>query len=998
MKNRAGVERGIVVASVCAGLMGLPTAHAQDKPEDVTEVIVTGSRIKQNAFDAPTPTVALSADAIERSGVINLTDYLRTMPALVSSQDDLANTGSQGYIGSTGLNLLNLRNLGEERTLVLVDGRRHVAQLPETAAVDVNTIPIDLIERVDIVTGGVSAVYGADAVSGVVNFVMKKNFEGLVGRVQYGAPDAGGTNETLATLTGGLNFADGRGNISGSIQHTERGRLHSSERSFLRGANYTSMKRNPHDPGDNPNIPDEVPLNDIHYFDSARAGAIDLDFDTVPDTLPDGSVYQIPQFVSPYFAQGGSGTRIADYIGDVLPEAKTTVASVFGHFELSDSVNLFGEAKFVHGKAKAYSQPTFDFYLYQGVDNPFMPAAVAAQLVPGAADDALGDPDNPGLVPDGVFVNRDNFDLGVRGEDITRDTMRFVAGVNGDIWKHYNYEVSYTYGQSDIDSVALNNRYSDRFLAAIDVVTDPLTGQPTCRSNLDPSALPFQPWQSFDFSGPLSFTPGPNSGCRPLNIFGEGVADPAALAWVMLDNKTTSRLTQNVFNAFVSGPVPGVSLPAGDIDAVLGVEWRREGSRSVPPLQDRLGQTFGNVILPTDGDFDVKEAFTEIRIPLLAHQPFAEVLQVSGALRVSDYSTVGSTTTWNTGLVWAPVRDVSFRSTVAESVRAPNISELFQPQAQTFLPIEDPCDASQLNNGTSYRAANCAAILSALGVANPGAYADQSNGSTIPGVSTGNANLSEETARSYTFGAVFRPRFADGLAVSIDYFDINIEQAISTASAQEVADNCVDQPTVNNVFCDSLTRTAGSGAITAFVVQPENVASFRTRGIDFNVNYRLDPSRLGMGADIGAFTFSLIGSRLDRLTTVPTLGAQQIDKRTTANLDTHEYAPKWTSVFDTTWEFHGLTVNYGYNYFSKTMRYPLLTLAGNPDQASRSNIYFNARETHDLSASYDFSDGYRVYGGVNNLTDERPDYNTFYPVSPLGRFYYAGVRVSFGGT
>jgi outer membrane receptor protein involved in Fe transport len=371
------------------------------------------------------------------------------------------------------------------------------------------------------------------------------------------------------------------------------------------------------------------------------------------------------------------------------------------------------------------------------------------------------------------------------------------------------------------------------------------------------------------------------------------------------------------------------------------------------------------------------------------------MLQVSGAVRVSDYSTIGSATTWNTGLLWAPVKDVSFRGTVAESVRAPNIAELFSPQSQTFESIEDPCDASELANGTSTRAANCAAILSALGI-NPVGFTDP-NSATIPGLQTGNEALSEETARSYTYGVVFRPRFAEGLAVSIDYYDINIEQAISTADAQDVAENCVDQPTIDNVFCGSLTRSASNGAITTFLVQPENVASFRTRGIDFNVNYLIDPARLGMDADIGTFTVSLIGSRLDRLTTIPTLGAEQIDDRTTADLGSNIYAPKWTTNFDTTWEYRGLTVNYGYNYFSKTTRYTLLTIAGNPDIASPENIYYDAHETHDLSASYNFLDSYRVYGGVNNLTDEGPDFTTIYPVSPVGRFYYAGLSVSFGG-
>lgn len=988
MRQRLGIERRVAV-TMCAGLLSFSAVHAQDDG-NVTEVIVTGSRIRQKEFDAPTPTVAISAEAIQRSGATNLTDYLQTLPALTASENDSQNTGSAGFIGSTGLNLLNLRNLGTERTLVLVDGRRHVAQLPETAAVDINTIPMDLIDRVDIVTGGVSAVYGADAVSGVVNFVMKKNFEGLVGRVQYGGADAG-PNDAFASLTGGMNFAEGRGNIAGSIQYTDRGRLRAQDRNYLRGANYVTMMRNPDDPDDDPNIPDNIPLNDIRYFDSSHSGAIDTDFDFSPDRLPDGSPFEVPRLVEPAYSQGGSGTRLADYIGDLLPDAKTTVASVFANFTVNDAVNFFGEAKFVHGEATAYAQPTFDFYLFQSADNPYLPASIASRIVPGAAADAFEDP----TAPDGVQVSRDNFDFGVRGEDVTRDTMRFVAGMQGDIWSHYNYEVSYTYGQSDVDSIALNNRYNDRFLAAIDVVTDPSTGEAACRSNLDPSALPYQPFQGFDFSGPLSFTPGANSGCRPLNIFGEGVADPQALAWIRLNNKTKSRLTQNVFNAYLSGPVPGIQLPAGDIDAVVGVEWRREGSRTVPPIQDQLGQTFGNVILPTDGDFDVKETFAEVRIPVLADQPFAERLEISGAVRLSDYSTVGSTTTWNTGLVWTPIRDVSFRGTVAESVRAPNIAELFSPQSQTFEFIDDPCDGAFLGNGTSYRAANCQAILSSLGV-DPNGYTDP-NTSNISGLNTGNEDLTEETARTYTFGAVFRPRFAEGLAVSIDYYDINIKQAISTADAQSIADNCVDQPSLDNVFCNSLTREDGTGAIVGFVARPENVAGFRTRGIDFNINYLLDPARFGMDADIGTFTLSLIGSRLDRLTTIPTPGATQIDQRTTADAANDILAPKWQTVFDGTWEYHGLAVNYGFNYYSKTSRYTLLTLAGNPDNASRGNIYYDAQSTHDLQVSYDFLSNYKVYAGVNNFTDQRPDYSTIFPVSPLGRFYYAGATVSFGG-
>ena len=955
------------VAAAC-GSLGATSALAAEA-EEIEAVIVSGSRIRANEFDAPTPTTSLSAEAIANAGVTNLTDFLRQQPALVGSYDTTRSTND--FIGSNGLNLLNLRNLGRDRTLVLVDGRRHVAQLPETASVDINTIPTDLIERVDVVTGGVSAVYGADAVSGVVNFVMKKDFEGLIGRVQYGAGQGGTPEDVQASMTAGFNFADGRGNLSGSLSHTREGRLRSTDRSYLRGANYTTMQRNPDDLDDDPNVPDRIPMKDVRFIDSARGGALDTDFDFMPDTLPDGSPFQIGPFIPPYYTQGGSGTPVAGYIGDLRTQNESTIGSLFLNYALTDSANFFAEAKYARGTAVGYDQPTFDFYLLFAPDNPFISPAVAA------------------LAPDGFMLSRDNFDFGVRGEDNTRETFRSVIGVNGDLFGgDYRYEASYVFGQTDVRSVHLNNRYTDRYLAALDVVTDPATGRPICRSNLDPSALPDQPFQDFDFSGELSFTPGAGSGCLPLNILGEGVADPAALDWIMIDSVGRSKLTQNVVNAFVSGPIPGITLPAGTIDAVAGVEWRRETSRSNPPLENQKGLTFGNVILPTDGDFDVKEGFVEVRVPLLRDAPLAEMLQVSGALRQSDYSTVGTTTTWNGAALWAPISDVSFRGTISESVRAPNIGELFSPQSQTFAYIEDPCDRSQLNSGTSYRAANCAALLTSLGF-DPATYTDP-NSASIPGLSQGNAELMEETSRSYTIGAVLRPRVAPGLAISIDYYDINIKDAISTAEAQDIADNCVDQPTLDNVFCDALTRDPLKGGIDSFLVQPENVASYRTRGIDFNVDYLLNPVQLGIDADIGTFRFSLVGNRLDRLTMIPTPGAQQVNERTTA------YRPKWQTSFDTTWYFRDLTVNYGYTYFSKTTRYTLLDIAGEPDIASPGNIYYDAFKQHDLHVAYDFASAYQLYAGVRNFTDEKPDYSVNYPISPIGRFVYGGFRVNFG--
>ncbi len=1002
-------SRTSVAASLIALAVAMPApAFAQAAPAgddplpeatpiaDSTEtVVVTGSRIARPALTSPNPITSVDSESILLSGETNLTDYLQDIPALVGSLDSTQTSGSQAFIGGVGLNLLNLRNLGTQRTLVLVDGRRHVAQLPETAAVDIGTIPQDLIERIDVATGGVSGVYGADAVSGVVNIILRKDFEGLIGRAQYGVAEDGEPANWTASLTAGKNFADGRGNIAIAYQFTHEGRLRSSDRSWLRGDNYCTLQENLADPDDDPLVPDNVPYCGVQFYDTSREGAIDVDFDGEPDFRPNGDPYEIGTFIPPFYSVGGNGTPRSDYIGDLLARNDRHVVNAFLNYEFSPAVKFFGDVKYAYGRSFSESQPTFDYTVFVSAENPFIPAALRDQIIPGIGDalsESFGLP--AGAIPDGVAIGRDNFDFGLRGERNRRETIRSVVGFNGELNDWLNYEVSYVYGQSKVRTLATNNRFNDRFFAALDVVADPVTGAPTCRSNLDPAAL--RDNYTYGYFGGyyfdrdnLSFTPGANSGCTPLNLFGEGAASQAALDWILTDSLATSKLTQNVVNGFVTGTVPGFELPGGPIGFVAGAEYRRETSRSTPPPEDTAGQTFGNVIFPVRGDFDVAEVFAEVRLPILADRPFFHELEANGAVRYSDYSTVGGTTTWNAGLRWAPVPDIALRGTIAQTVRAPNIGELFSPESQTFLFIQDPCDVDNQNNGTSTRAANCALILGELGF-DPTSFEDP-NSSNIPGFQRGNADLNEETAKSWTVGAVLRPNFIPGLTVTVDWYDIKIEDAISTPAAQDIAELCVDQPTIDNVFCESITRNPVTGGINGFVVQPENVANYRTAGLDFDVNYRVDPSRFGVNSDIGIFNLRLTGNYLDRLSFIPTPGAEVDVARG------ESYAPKWQTTFDLTWVRGPLTVNYGFNYFGRTSRYSLTTLAGDPDIASKENIYFNARQTHDLQVGYDVADGFRLYGGVNNLTDQRPDFSTSYPVNPIGRFFYAGARVELPG-
>lgn len=970
-------------ATALAGALLTTQARAQEEPGSIGAaepgdiVVVTGSRIARPDFQFSNPVVSVDAEQFELSGAVNLTDYLNTLPALVGSFDSNDAGGSNAFIGGAGLNLLNLRNLGTDRTLVLVNGRRHVGAVPGSASVDTNTIPITLVERVEILTGGASAIYGADGVSGVVNFVMKDDFEGVDFRAQYGGSERGGANSMLISGAVGENFANGRGNIAFAVEYGFDGDLESRDRPSLTGPQSGSFQSNPFDLGDDPDVPDEIPVTDLRYGDSSPLGAVDVDGDFFigpDDFVGDDTPWQPGVFVPPFFASGGSGTRVGDYTVDILPQIERVSVNNFASFDLTPSVEVFTELKYVHTETQNRSQPTFDFFLLIPGDNPFIPPNIAAA----AAANGLSE----------VLVSRDHLDFGYRGDEITRKTYRGVFGLRGDVFDGIQWEASYLYGATETDELNINNRYNDRFAAALDVVTGP-DGSPTCRSNLDPTAL----GPNVDFQGfaePTSFAPGPDSGCLPINVFGQANTD-AAIDWIMFNSLATSKIQQHVAQGFFTGDFGFFELPGGPVSYLAGAEYRKEESDSNPAPEDTAGITFGNVLLPESGDFEVFEGFAELTAPILEGRRFFEVLSLDAAYRISDYTTVGTTHTWKVGGVWAPIEDIRFRGTYAEAVRAPNISELFSPGSQDFDFIDDPCDVTRLNRGTEFRAANCAALLSSLGVADPSSFIDV-NTAAIPGTLTGNPLLEEEKAETITAGAVLRPRFIPGLTASVDWYNIDLTNAISTALPQEAADNCVDLPTLDNDFCALIVRYAGGpdvGGIETYLQRPENVAFFTTEGIDFSLNYTLDPADLGVDADIGMFEFRMVGNHLLDLAFINLPGAPEDSDK--GELE----APEWQATLDLLWTKGPWTVNYGINYFSETDRYEVEEVAGDPDIAEERFLEYDPRFTHDVQVRYAFADQFSVYAGVNNLTDQMPDTGQlFYPVSATGRFFYAGVSAS----
>ncbi|MBW6526260.1 TonB-dependent receptor [Sphingomonas sp. RHCKR7] len=985
LSPRAVLLAGALACVVAAPAWAQSTAPADAAPDttaDTTgagaseDVVVTGSRIARPDYEAPNPIVSFDSDRIQQSGNTNVTTFLQRVPALTTSLDNADSAGpnrpdNQLY-GAAGLNLLSLRGLGSARTLVLVNGRRHVSGQIDTAAVDINALPTDLIERVDVLTGGASAVYGADGVSGVVNFILKRDFDGVAGRTQFGISEQGDAGNRFASLMAGKNFAGGRGNVTAYYEYNADDPLQNDDRSFLRRQNRLYTVSNPAYAGPGSGTYQQVLAGDLRYPGGSPAGVIDIG-----GTLynGDGSLYDPGTDVGGGFVSGGSATSVAGYVGDLLPKTERHAVNLLTHYDFSDAFQLSLEGKFVQSTATTFGGFTGNYTGDFTLDNPFLPTNLR--------DAALANAQRV------ISSNRNNTDFPRLGESDRRRTWRGVIAATGAVSDHARYDVSYTYGQTDVRITKLNDRWEDRYYAALDVVTDPSTGRPTCRSNLNPAAVQVPT---------VSFTPGPNSGCLPINTFGVNVTDPAALAWATNNNVSSARVTQSVASAALTGDFGALfALPGGPVKFALGGEYRRETSRFDPNSfltgeqwyqydeGNKFDPTF--VISPSRGAFDVWEVFGEVDVPLLRDRPFFETLSVGAAGRYSDYSTIGSTKAYQFNGIWAPVRDISFRGSYSQAVRAPNIGELFAPVGPTNNFFSDPCYVENRNAGTSTRAANCVALVSGLG-ADPATFTAANNpdaASLINGARSGNPGLKEETARTWTAGTVLRPRFLPGLTISADWYDIRLDDAISIADANTIANLCVDQPTLDNVYCAAIRRRQGTGYINGYTVQPQNVARFATAGLDLNISYVLRT------ASAGTFDIRFVGGYLNKLEQIATPGAQVEDQVDQFN------RPKYNLVFSPTWTLGEVTLSYNLRWADGTRRFAKLTTDNNPDYAPESLLRYKELWQHDVQVQVAADEGVGFYAGVNNLANQRPSVDSVdQPIASLGRYFYAGAKVRFG--
>ncbi len=1110
-------------ASVAAMAVA-PTAIAQDDDQnaETDTIIVTGSRIARDPnLSEPLPIQSLDADAIRLSGETDITEVINDIPALLTTTT-AAGSIDGIFSGAVGGSTLNLRGLGAERTLTLVNGRRHVGGVAGSAIVDINSIPNALIERVDVLTGGASGIYGADAVTGVVNFILKRDFEGFQADISGGISDEGDGERYAISAVAGKNFKNDRLNITVSFDYSKREEILFGDREFSRDNNLSDDLPNParrfqvgdidaastpnfarfYDPStsfpstDAPcnrfgfnqcfgffdrgfpilsadaflnlyaqafpgdpvptltdaelalisraeNSPTRAILPDPRFSISSNTGVIlpgglfdlgtDIDGNGVSDCQESFVGYQSTFDFSPpaigfaggcYTVDAATGAvrpyrdglitgEFNQFGGDgipntfnedfLTPELENVVGNIFLTYDLSNSTRVFFEGKVSDSTADS-GGPLNTFYdlLTVAPDNPFIPTEL-----------------QPFTGTDGFFVTRDPTDLGPNIDTQKRRVYRFVAGLEAEASNGFEYDLSFNWGRFERESIDRNRVIQDRFFAAVDATTD-ANGNPVCRSEVDPTTVsPTTPFNipAFDF-GYFTFNPGDGS-CVPYNVF----AGPNNQSQALIDFVTTTVVNEFALEQFVvNGTVVGnldkfATLPGGSIGFAAGFEYRDESSdsrfdpliRGVVPI-DTVDATAGTLVsdLPNvqnslvfdpasfvqneGDDFNVWEFFTEVQLPIVQDRPFFDELQITGSARFADYSTVGSTISWGVAGTWAPIEDVKFRASYAEPIRAPNITELFRPsQGATFRPI-DPCDQSEIDaliaSGDprgDVRLANCRAD----GI--PDGYTDPLSARFVGEVS-GNPELTEEKAQTFSVGALIQPRFIEGLTVSVDYWSIQIDDAIASPSAQDIVDSCYDSAGfaagVDNQFCDLFTRNRDNSSPQFlgfnFLRQQElNFASLDARGIDAQVSYDF---QIGQN-DLNITLNGTWNERLDNFfnpadpTAVdPELGELQRPEFAANGYFNFRRGPftfQWQTQFQDEQALRAVEIETVDQIFGP---------AGIAD----------AVFIHDLNMSYTVNDTVQVYGGINNVTDRDPFVTEqAFPVSPLGRYFFAGARLTF---
>lgn len=1011
MSNRF-IKGSLLATTVIAGMAIAAPAYAQGTgnvapaqaqpqtaaaaKDDGETIIVTGSRIANRSAISPSPLQIVDSKQIRDSGVVNIQDVLLQNP--VFGAPGISRTNSSFATQSAGVATVDLRNLGSDRTLTLVNGRRFVSGVPGSAAVDLNVIPTQFLERVDVLTGGASAVYGSDAVAGVVNFIYKSHFNGIQADAQAGVSEHGDGSDQQVNLLVGKNFSDNRGNIMLFGGYSKQGTVLKRDRSTEQGSSaLDSTSKGLRITGDAadlfirqaPFLSSFVPagryFTDNLAFTYGPDGALRTCFkrNTGGCVNGDGSV------------SGPDGFNRSAFRYLAVP-VERYVAAGRANFEIAPAFNLFAEGNYARTQVSTVIEP---FPAASDDINPGTAGQIAIEsrvngvlyrnpYVPDAIFNDASDTNGDGLRD--IFFTKRLSDLGGRTSTAKRDLYRVAGGVNGKFGGHeqFNYEVFGVYGQTKEHQTGGGQFNGPNFIQALNAIRDvnDINGNGNTTEIICADAAARA------------------AGCIPANPFGLNSLAPA-VSYIAAPTTLTTKVTQTVVGANVNGQLFSL-FGADPIGFSLGGEYRKETSSNVFDLLTQQGLNGNNKLPSTFGKFHVWEAFAEAIVPLFHDRPFFYDLSVRGAVRRSHYSTVGNTTSYNFGGEWAPVRDVRFRAMTARSVRAPNVNELFSPLQQDFPSgLTDPCDGVTATS-TGTIATNCRASVGVnANIATNGSFTvSQADAQGITSFAGGNLNLKAERGDSFTAGVVITPKSIAplrNLTVTVDYFNIRIKGAIVTLPLQFILDQCYGQS--NATYCAFIKRRPAAlgnnnaGSLDEVNSGSGNAGGIKTSGIDATIAGRWNVAGGQFNAKL-AYTHLLSGFL------VPLPGA-----------DRDYFAGEIGAAKDrftatTGWDGKVVGINLtgtyvGASYIDDQLAKSFTDAQDNPiprhDKVFRVHpeFYLDGQMRFTVAPKFEF------YLGANNLLDNKPPYladigasagqDTGGNYDALGRRYYAGVRVKF---
>jgi len=954
--------------SICIAALVSPSVMAaedvNEKEAEVERIIVTGSNIFKGSANVTSsaPITEIGSEVIEGIGAISIGEALSKVPSVTSAANgSTGNVSVGGGAGDIGVATAALRNLGAERTLVLVNGRRYVSGVSANNGygVDLNSIPTAIIERVDVLTGGQSAIYGSDAIAGVINIITKKDFDGFEINAMGSTADKG-AEKTNIDFTYGKNFDAGNAWVSGGF--TNQNVLMSRDRDFA--ANELRFLDTTGD-----GLSDSLAVrNGPNHVDGAFLGYGDVNI------FGNGDAFNTNQ---PLLDSNYNRIGETDYDNQhagrtiVTPYERFTIASGVT-FDISDKATAEFELNYTSTTAStAIEEAPIDvngnlFRTGAGGTNP-IDVATSPYFVGSKAGDLLlaemlknGSDTNLS----NVRTNRRLWEFGERGVNNSRDTFRVAGSYSYLFDNDMEWKTSGTYGVTNSSYVMTGETFLPNMREAVTIESDGNGGY-QCANELAriEGCVPVNPFSTED------------SLAGQAGIVG---FSQAAIDYIQIDASQIGKVEQTVITSVVSGELD-YAIGDDNMGFAAGVEYRKEEAIETPDSFRQMGLARGPSVQKIEGKFDVVEAFGELYVPV------ADWLNISLAGRVANYSTVGTTFTYRLGLD-APINDwVRFRASQSSSVRAPNISDLFASGASSVGPTTtDACNGTS-NTGTSNIDKNCASIpaIAARMAANGGEFilaGSELNNTQV--TKTGSEDLQEETANSLTLGAVFTP--LDNLSISVDYYDIEIEDGIATVSAPTYVERCHDvAPSNFDATCGgNLTRDVNSGPILFLTSTPINADTISTNGIDVEVAYSpMDELTLNFNANfLGDYTQETVGGVEEFAGRV-----QYPDMNLTAN-----------ASYDITEAF---------NLFAQlTYRSETEAYLDNTSFTEDLNT-MDAVTYVDIRASYQINDAVNVYVGSNNLLDQQPDIlvrgasigtNTeprAYDV--IGRTIFAGVKLTF---